>query len=498
LIYLPEKQRFPLAPTDEALAMVRTMLQVDGETWLKPDSSLMRIVHQSPATFGFNPNIVIILSESWSAEHTGALGSHRNLTPRFDRLAEQGMLFTNFYASGTRTNFGISAVYCSFPALPGRAIMKRYNANHPFVSLSEILHERGYTNAFAYGGDLVFDNMEGFLREKKFERFYGEKEFGTELSFSKWGIPDHTLLKEAVSLIQTLPRPFQLTVLTLSNHEPWDMPDSSVQVYFNDEDTSKVFNSQRYADHALGKFFDLVSQDPVFDSTIFLFVSDHGRYGRSRPVVETKFFHVPLLIYSPSLLGSNSRRLETIGSQTDVLPTLMGLLGGEYSHASWGRDLLKVTDGGFAVMNVGSRIAYIDRDYLYAEDLNGVLGFGARDPGSTQWPWLGQGYLNDLDVLGKPYTDTSWNRVYLNMLAEPTRFSTTAALGRMQFNDQGYFYVQDIGGRADTTDYALTSRWREVFGDSEPEGLKKSQKRLRWYVQAADQLSTPMEPESTK
>ncbi|HWR82984.1 MAG TPA: sulfatase-like hydrolase/transferase, partial [Candidatus Deferrimicrobium sp.] len=159
LSYLPEAQRFPFVPLSQGLDTVRIMLDQSGDEWLEPSQSLWRHTHQDSSTSGFRPNVVLVLMESWSAQHTGALGSTRGLTPHFDPLASEGILFTNFYANGIRTNYGLAAALCSFPSLPGRSVMKRYHALHPFRSLSEILRERGYRNVFMYGGDLAFDNM---------------------------------------------------------------------------------------------------------------------------------------------------------------------------------------------------------------------------------------------------------------------------------------------------------------------------------------------------
>lgn len=383
LSLLDERDRYPFVDFAAGLDSVRTWLHQDGDQWLEPDRSLLRLRMQPPGSIGFQPNVVVVLMESWQAANTGVLGSGRNLTPHFDSLANRGILFDNFYANGMRTNYGLGGVLCSFPSLPGRAILKRYDALHPFVSLSEILHQRGYFNAFIYGGDLAFDNVEGFFTAKKYDRFYGQNDFSSESAFSKWGVPDHLLFEAAVDLLGRLPRPFQATILTLSNHEPFDLPDSSVRLYFDNADSSKEFNSQVYADFALGRFVKAVSSEPMFDSTLFLFTSDHSRLLNGRLALEPNNFHTPLLIYAPWLLGDSGRVVSVFGGQVDILPTLMGILGDDYTHASWGRDLLNLTpgDSGFATMNRFDRIAFIDNSYMYVE----LLG---REPSLHSTPEL--------------------------------------------------------------------------------------------------------------
>ncbi len=368
LSYLPESDRFLFVPLQQSLDSVRTWLGNENDHWLSPDSSLARTTTQ-PTLFGFRPNVVLVLLESWSGRQIDALGSSNGLTPCFDQLASEGILFTNCYANGTRSSYGMAATLCSFPSLPGRSAMTRYQAEHPFVAISELLHKRGYFNGFAYGGDLLFDNLEGFFTTKQYDRFWSEDYFGTENIFAKWGIPDHVVFDRTIPIVDSLPRPFQLTIFTLSNHEPFDLPDSSLQIYEDRSDRSRSGNALHYADYALGRFMDSMSRKPMFDSTLFVLVADHTHYAPSTLHIHPSNFHIPLLIYSPALIGSEGRRIDKVCSQVDLLPTLMSLLGEDYTHASWGRNILALpeSDSGFAVLNVLNRVAIMEREFYYME-----------------------------------------------------------------------------------------------------------------------------------
>jgi len=371
VVYLQEPERFPFVDFQSGLDSLRRMLGSPNDTWLEPQQSLLRTTKQPVAHYGFKPNIVLVLMESWSGRYTGSLGAPDNLTPNFDSLAAHGILFTNFYAAGIRTNYGLPAALCSFPAMPGRSIMSRYNANHPFVSVSELLHDRNYVNVFVHGGDLVFDNMKGFLTTKKYDRFYGDRELGPENVFAKWGIPDQVVFHEATAIADSTPRPFQMTILTISDHEPFDLPDSSVQRFFDNSERSRIRNAQLYADFALGSFMREMRTRPVFDSTIFVFTSDHALWGYGRMHPDPTDFRIPLLLYSPKLIGDSGRTVSITGGQVDILPMLMGLLGGDYTHQSWGRDLLgsSVQDSGFAVTNSNTTMGLTEDGFLYAESL---------------------------------------------------------------------------------------------------------------------------------
>ena len=376
LSFLNEEERFEFVNTDGCLAEVKKTLAQSERKW-HSDYDLTSYVEQ-PQKHNFNPNIIVVVMESWSGRYTGALENKLNLTPYFDRLAEDGLFFTNFYTNGIRTNFGLGATLCSFPPIPGRAILKRYDARHPFNCLAEILKTRGYNNYFFYGGDPAFDNMEGFFRQKKYDRFFGQDNYDKDFQFSKWGIPDHKLFELISDEINFLPRPFQISVMTLSNHEPFDLPDSSLARFNDSDDSSKVYNSLIYADYALGYFIEQMKKQPVFDSTIFVFVPDHCLLRRSKYLVDPVNFHAPLLIYAPSLI--TPQKIATFGSQVDIIPTLMELVGGNYQYDGWGRDLLTLSpDSGFAIVDKWNDIAYYDEKYIYVEHVGSPPSFYQHD-----------------------------------------------------------------------------------------------------------------------
>jgi phosphoglycerol transferase MdoB-like AlkP superfamily enzyme len=66
-------------------------------------------------------------------------------------------------------------------------------------------------------------------------------------------------------------------------------------------------------------------------------------------------FQIPMLIYAPKLIGDSAVIIRNEGGQIDVIPTLMGVLGSDYQHESWGRNLLQVSDSGIAFVIAGEK-----------------------------------------------------------------------------------------------------------------------------------------------
>ncbi|SYZ72944.1 putative Sulfatase [Candidatus Zixiibacteriota bacterium] len=316
---------------------------------------------------GFRPNVVVVIMESWSGEWIGALGSKLGVTPHFDSLAAHGILFTNFYANGVRTNRGIPAVLCSFPSLSGRAIMKRYAASLPFRSLAQVLGDYDYHSIFAYGGDINFDNMEGFLRASGYQQFFSESDFPGAPELGKWGLADDAVFKQLSQRMNSFPRPFQLGVMTISNHDPYMIPDDRFKIYPGSDPESRQYNVLYYTDWALGQFIAETRQLPLFDSTVFVFVADHCAHQYPKYPLAPDNFHIPLLIYAPGILGDSGVIVSKTGSQVDIIPTVVDLLGLSPTLYSWGRDLLSLPsdDPGFAVIVGEDRLGLIEPPYFF-------------------------------------------------------------------------------------------------------------------------------------
>jgi len=86
-------------------------------------------------------NVVLISVESLSAKFLGSFGNPAGLTPRLDALARDGLLFTQMYATGTRTVRGLEALSLGTPPIPGQAIVRRPGNEH-LATIGEILRRQ--------------------------------------------------------------------------------------------------------------------------------------------------------------------------------------------------------------------------------------------------------------------------------------------------------------------------------------------------------------------
>ncbi len=286
------------------------------------------------------PKIVIVLLESFAAQAVGALGGPLASTPEFDRLAEGGVLFTRHFSQGVRTGRALFSVVAGIPAPPDGNILKGSAGRRHYETLGAVMHAQGYTTRFVYGGDLDFENMDGFLRHNDFDELVGVGDFPNGRLWQwrlKWGVPDDLVFTRAHELLLHDAGPSLTVILTLTNHPPFRLPPDAARPYSGPLADER--NAIRYSDWALGRFMEKARSAPYFDDTIFVIAGDHGQLYDGVPASDLSFFHVPCLVYGPRALGVAPHRVDAITGHTDIAPTIVGLLGAPARHSFWGRDL---------------------------------------------------------------------------------------------------------------------------------------------------------------
>ena len=214
-------------------------------------------MHMQTATYHTKRplNLVIILEESLGAEFVGSLGG-KNLTPELDKLANDGIWFEQLYATGTRSVRGIEAVISGFPPTSKRSVVKLAETQEHFFTIADFLQDKGYQTSFLYGGEAHFDNMRRFFLNNGFQTVIDENDFEDPQFLASWGVSDEDLFQRAHQYFSERgDQPFFSLVFTSSNHEPFDIPADKVADESGPD--SGRDTAVKYADYALGRFFEL-------------------------------------------------------------------------------------------------------------------------------------------------------------------------------------------------------------------------------------------------
>lgn len=337
---------YPKLPDKEAYAVVKKSLLQEDQNYVS--SQFDDISRATKGNQEQDPNIILIAIESFSADFLSTFGNKDNLTPNYEKLANESMFFTNLYATGTRTVRGMEALTLSVPPTPGNSIVRRPNNDNLF-SVSSIVQSKNYQPYFIYGGDGYFDNMNNFFGGQGFDivdrdrgnplsdniktqRFKIEDK---EVSFENaWGICDEDLYKQSIKYADKSAKankPFFQFVMTTSNHKPYTFPAGKIDLPQGERN-----GAVKYTDHALGKFINDAKSKPWFKNTVFVIVADHCASSAGKWEINIAKHHIPAIIYN---LHQKPEKIERLTSQIDVMPTLFGYLGWNYNTSLYGKDI---------------------------------------------------------------------------------------------------------------------------------------------------------------
>ncbi len=371
-----DRSIYELIPPENALKTVRAAVVEPGERFRDDRYPLAR---NSTGKKPTSPhNVVLIIMESLTAEFMGTYGDTMKGTPNLDRIASRGIVFERFLSSGSRSSHGIFATLFSVPAQLGSPVMHTTRILNNYRSLAQILKDHGYETLFIYGGVYEFTNAYGVLMNGGFDRVIGEPlPADPPIRRKTWGYDDEDMfarLHHELSIPGDKPR---FAVLFTQNLHGREVPEDFLQqmggMKYGDATRYNVYyNLQHYTDWCLGQFMSTARSRPYFNHTIFAITADHTSH--INPNLYENY-HIPFLLYAPALLSP--ARYDVVGSQLDILPTILGLLNLETKHASFGRDLMRVAsrnESGFAYLMLGDSIGWIEGPWLMQDPL------GETDP----------------------------------------------------------------------------------------------------------------------
>ena len=279
------------------------------------------------------PNILLIILESFGSKFVEPLGGLPDVTPNLNRLSKEGVFFTNCYANSFRTDRGTVSLLSGYLALPTVSVMKVPAKSRTLPAISEELLKAGYATDFLYGGDINFTNMKSYLLGKGYQKVTADTDFSlAEQNSNVWGVNDDIT---STWLLNTLKErtesPWFTTYLTLSSHEPFDVPYSRLE--------EKIPNAFAYTDACLGELIDGLKQTSLWKDLLIVCVPDHGFcYPQGTMDRGGEFSHIPMLWLGGAI--KQPLKIDKIMNHADLAATLLGQLGLEHSMFPFSRNVL--------------------------------------------------------------------------------------------------------------------------------------------------------------
>jgi phosphoglycerol transferase MdoB-like AlkP superfamily enzyme len=314
------------------------------------------------------PNIVFIILESFTARLVEDLGGEKGVSPNFKRLVSEGILFENIYAASGRTDKGVVATLSGFPSQAIRSIMKQNDKQERLPAISQDLIQNGYSSSFYYGGESEFFNMKSYILSHGYQRMVDQHSFDKKDMNSKWGTYDDKVFSKNLNELDHAKQPFFSTILTLTNHEPFELPE---EPHFKGDDVDSKFRSTTfYTDSCLGAYINEAKQKSWYKKTLFVVIADHGhRIPGNLMEYDPERYRIPLLFFGevikPEFKGS---RINKIGNQTDLAATLLNQLKIDPKHFVWSKDLLNPGTAEFAFFNWDNGFGFANNEQIISFD----------------------------------------------------------------------------------------------------------------------------------
>ena len=348
-------------------------------------------------------NVVLISVESLSAEYLTMYGNDDNRTPFLDELAKKSMFFTNLYATGNRTVRGLEALTLCLPPTPGESVVKRKDNKDKFTTGS-VFRSKGYDVKFLYGGDSYFDNMKDFFGGNGYDIVDRSSFSPEEVTFANiWGVCDEDMANKAIAVMNEQSKtgkPFFNHWMTVSNHRPFTYPEGKIDIPPTEK---RRAGGGKYTDYALKRFFEMAAKQKWYKNTLFVVVADHCASSAGSTELPLDGYRIPCFIYADFI---PAQKIDTLVSQIDVMPTVMGLLNFSYTSKFIGQDVLTADYQPRAYI-----ATYQDLGYLTPERLTVIspvkkvrqydLHLEAEQPVGTEYPlYYSQEERKDLEERG--------------------------------------------------------------------------------------------------
>ncbi len=343
-----------------------------------------RLVQPGSKALESQPNVILILCESFSMYKSSMSGNPLNSTPYFNQMCNEGIFFERCFTPSFGTARGIFATITGIPDVQPAIFSTQVQES---VNQRTIINDFvGYEKYYFIGGRSQFNNFKGLIDNINGVKVYEEGKYKAA-SLNVWGISDKNLFLEANEVLAKEQKPFFAIIQTADNHRPFNIPaedtDFARDIITNEDlakygfESLKEYHAFAYTDYCIKKFMEAAKKSPWFDNTIFVFIGDHGVEGNATALYPKAWTeqrlsdeHVPLLFYAPALL-TPQKRSEAV-SQIDVLPTVAGMIQQPYINSTLGRDLLDPTkkeNAAFIVYHAPGWIGVVNDDYFYRKNI---------------------------------------------------------------------------------------------------------------------------------
>ncbi|MCZ0068751.1 LTA synthase family protein [Bacillus sonorensis] len=330
-------------------------------------------------------NVIFVTLESTQSFVIDEKVNGKEITPFLNQFIKKSYYFDHFYQQteqGKTSDSEFIVTNSLYPSLSGAVFFTK--SENQYNSIYKTLSKNDYTSAVFHANNKKFWNRDVMYGSLGIDRFYDVDNFNvTDDNSTGWGLKDKEFLAQSADIMKELPQPFYSSLITLTNHFPFQIDDKDrlIDEYdSNSEVLNRYVTTVRYQDEALKHFIAKLKENGLYEHSVIVFMGDH--YGISEahndalaqflgkseitPYDTVQLQRVPLIIHIPGITDKKPQTISEIGGQIDVKPTLLHLLGVDTKGMiQFGNDLFSNERMPFAVLRNGS---FITNDYLYTKN----------------------------------------------------------------------------------------------------------------------------------
>lgn len=247
-------------------------------------------------------NLVLIHMESLMDMFIDMKINNQEVTPTLNKLSKEGLYFSNFYSqvsTGTSSDTEFTLNASLMPALSGTVFVSYFDRN--YVTLEKLLKQEGYFTFSMHGNNASMWNRSQMHPSLGYDKFYAKESFNvTKENSIGLGISDHDFFEQMIPILKDIEsknEKYMGTILTLTNHTPWDggdaygefeltktvkrvneetgLTETVVDNYLKGTKIGDLIRGVHYADKCLGEFIDALYKNHLFDDTVIVFYGDH-------------------------------------------------------------------------------------------------------------------------------------------------------------------------------------------------------------------------------
>jgi arylsulfatase A-like enzyme len=303
--------------------------------------------------------VILIVIDALRPDRLTAYGSERDTSPNLARLADEGLVLTNYFVNGNWTRPSTASILTGLPPAAHGVERERDKLAEEFTTLAQLLSQTGVpTGAVVGNGNAgsAFGLARGF-------DFYAD-------TVKHWrGLPSAEQVVElAVPFVREhRDKPFFLMLFFVDPHDPYHAPGEFEQMFVGDPKVRLVRTPHwevgnytpaeiermratydgavRYTDSVLGRFFDTLRDLGIWDQSTIIVTADHGEaFGEHGVYLHSHHFfdeivRAPLIIRAP-VMSTRGAYNHYLFQTIDLLPTLANYYGAKVARSLPGIDIV--------------------------------------------------------------------------------------------------------------------------------------------------------------